>query len=148
MPRALGGLHRARLAVRRHGDRAGKTRDRPANRPLASFTCQCDNGFVPTLDPGVLPVDVDINEIPTISLPAGGDGKTGIIEIKAAWRLVPPGEEAYFASRYKLSRARLPEGGEALVALIALHIAKPPAERGDAELRPRQPASRREGLAH
>lgn len=62
---------------------------------------------------------------PGITLPAGGGGAVGTIEIKAAWRIVPKDREEYFTRNYKLAKVKIPPGqDDVLVALVGLHIAK------------------------
>jgi hypothetical protein len=63
-----------------------------------------------------------------IRLPDGSafkPGEPGSIEIKAAWRIVPPGKLADFQQRYKISDATIPgRQGKVQVALVGLHIIK------------------------
>jgi hypothetical protein len=63
-----------------------------------------------------------------ISLPDGSafkSGEPGSIEIKAAWRIVPPGKLTDFQQRYKISYARIPgKGSNVAIALVGLHIIK------------------------
>jgi hypothetical protein len=60
-----------------------------------------------------------------INLPDGGSGGVGSIEVKAAWRIVPKGGEAYFQDNYKVSRVDIPGiGPNIAVALVGMHIIK------------------------